>query len=183
MWTVAVAISAAGLTLVFLFHFQSRLEPAAMPTVTSERTMKELRTTIRGIEVRIVDLTSPDELARYEEFRTIHAQPRLYLAETLALLEDPFVSDLQKEIAGYAMQGLDDAGFLGLAWRLLELCRAGRISSDLFQTIVFAPDHWNDLWLRRGRDPAAVKYLQEVSHSQKVDADTRAYVAKHLLGG
>jgi hypothetical protein len=87
----------------------------------------DLETELALIETRMVDLTAPGQLFRFETFRVIYEHPKIYEEHAIELMGSPDVTDTQKLIIIYAMQRLPAADYVSFAREGMRLCQERRL--------------------------------------------------------
>jgi hypothetical protein len=150
---------------------------------SQDRPMPSFEETIRTIESRIIDLTWPGGLFRYEEFKEVHAHSPRYKEAALRSLAGEDLSEQQKLIVALAMQKLPYDDFLDFVDQVIDLYARGTISAKVLNWCVLPTYDWNTRLVEHYREAEANRRLRRLTELDGLDEQFRSYVEKEVLTG
>jgi len=92
---------------------------------------------IEAIAAKVGVWKNPKDLFRSKDFVAIHKHPLYYWEENLIYLADPRYPEFQKQIAIYAMQGLDDMIYLKYLDKCCILYTDKELSASLLSKVIY----------------------------------------------
>lgn len=147
------------------------------------KSMSTFQEDIKEIDRKIVDLTWPGGLFRYDEFKEIYTRAGWYKKSALQSLGSQELTEQQKLIVALSMQKLPFDQFLEFAWDVTDLYKQDKISSKVLHWCVLPTYDWNTMLIENYQHPDVKTLLKLLAGLSGLDEEFRTFVEEDVLTG
>lgn len=112
------------------------------------------------IELKVIDLTNPNDLLSINEFNELVKQISTSYNVVYSFISDSNKPELQKHIAVYALRDLDFENYLNFFEKCLLLYQKKQISDNVIMTVLSPGSNWNCTIVQNYKDKRVVRLLK-----------------------
>lgn len=135
---------------------------------------------IAQIELKVVDLTNPNDLLNINEFNELVKQVRTNYNIVYSFISDNNKSEQQKYIAIYALHDLDFEGYLNFFEKCLLLYQKKQLSDNIIMTVLSPGSNWNCTIVQNYKNKKVIHLLES---NLKYMSERMKEVFKSTLSG
>ncbi len=115
---------------------------------------------IAQIELKVVDLTNPNDLLNIKEFNELVKQVSTSYNIVYSFISDDNKPEQQKHIAIYALHGVDFESYLNFFEKCLLLYQKKQFSDNLIMTVLSPGSNWNCTIVQNYKDKKVIRLLK-----------------------
>lgn len=148
-----------------------------------QKTMIAFQEDIKKIESKIIDLTWPGGLFRYDEFKEIYNKAGQYKEQAIKALGSDDLTGQQKLIVALSMQKLSFREFLDFAGSVMDLFEQNKITTKVLHWCILPTYDWNTIMAEYYKKTKVNDLLLRLIGLEGLDEDFRSYVKTEVLTG
>lgn len=115
---------------------------------------------IAQIELKVVDLTNPNDLLNINEFNELVKQVSTNYNIVYSFISDNNKPEQQKYIAIYALHDLDFDGYLNFFEKCLLLYQKKQLSDNVIMTVLSPGSNWNCTIVHNYKNKKVIRLLE-----------------------
>ncbi|MGB4601567.1 MAG: hypothetical protein WBH80_04130 [Bacteroidales bacterium] len=173
--TLIIAIS---LFLIIFFVMKNNNKPPEIDINIEE--LNVFAKKIAQIELKVVDLTNPNDLLNINEFNELVKQVSTNYNIVYSFISDNNKPEQQKYIAIYALRGLDFEGYLNFFEKCLLLYQKKQLSDNVIMTVLSPGSNWNCTIVQNYKNKKVIRLLES---NLKYMSEGMKEVFKSILSG
>ena len=173
--TLIIAIS---LFLIIFFVMKNNNKPPEIDINIEE--LNVFAKKIAQIELKVVDLTNPNDLLNINEFNELVKQVSTNYNIDYSFISDNNKPEQQKYIAIYALRGLDFEGYLNFFEKCLLLYQKKQLSDNVIMTVLSPGSNWNCTIVQNYKNKKVIRLLES---NLKYMSEGMKEVFKSILSG
>jgi len=173
--TLIIAIS---LFLIIFFVMKNNNKPPEIDINIEE--LNVFAKKIAQIELKVVDLTNPNDLLNINEFNELVKQVSTNYNIVYSFISDNNKPERQKHIAIYVLRGLDFEGYLNFFEKCLLLYQKKQLSDNVIMTVLSPGSNWNCTIVQNYKNKKVIRLLES---NLKYMSEEMKEVFKSILSG
>jgi len=173
--TLIIAIS---LFLIIFFVMKNNNKPPEIDINIEE--LNVFAKKIAQIELKVVDLTNPNDLLNINEFNELVKQVSTNYNIVYSFISDNNKPERQKHIAIYVLRGLDFEGYLNFFEKCLLLYQKKQLSDNVIMTVLSPGSNWNCTIVQNYKNKKVIRLLES---NLKYMSEGMKEVFKSILSG
>jgi len=173
--TLIIAIS---LFLIIFFVMKNNNKPPEIDINIEE--LNVFAKKIAQIELKVVDLTNPNDLLNINEFNELVKQVSTNYNIVYSFIRDNNKPERQKHIAIYVLRGLDFEGYLNFFEKCLLLYQKKQLSDNVIMTVLSPGSNWNCTIVQNYKNKKVIRLLES---NLKYMSEEMKEVFKSILSG